>query len=156
MRAIRIIRAPLTSCITLENLISFKPISFICAALGWRLYRQGGLSLIYLYSSKGKERGEEELRGDFTPAFSKYKNICKLKTQELQVRCKWNLHDICTVLAPLIYKKWGCESKGRRGRKQISTKKCHEIKKISTLTSSKSSSENTTEIGIFLLSSETI
>ena len=30
-------------------------------------------------------------------------------------------------------KKWGCEWKGGRGCKQISTKKCYEIKKISTI-----------------------
>ena len=36
---------------------------------------QGGLSLLCLYSSRGKERG---VRGVIMPAFSCYKNICKL------------------------------------------------------------------------------
>ena len=71
---------------------------FIWTAVGWSLRRHGGLSLIYLYSSRGKEIG-------FTPAFCRYGNICKLKTQELQVRCKWNFHHICTTLAPFISQK---------------------------------------------------
>ena len=58
LRSIRIIWAPLTSCITFENVISFEPIFWIWTTLGWRLRRHVGLSLIYLYSSTKKERGE--------------------------------------------------------------------------------------------------
>ena len=108
LRSIRIIWAPLTSCIILENLISFEPIFLIWTALGWSFRRHGELSLIYLYSWRGKEIG-------FTVGFCRYGNICKLKTQELQVRCKWNLHDICTTLAPFISKKRGSEWKDRWG-----------------------------------------
>ena len=42
------------------------------------------------------------------------------------------------------------------GRNQKSTRKCHEIKRISTLTSSKTSLENAKEMGIFSLPSITI
>ena len=33
------------------------------------------------------------VEGSSTPAFCRYENINKLKTQEPQVRCKWNLHE---------------------------------------------------------------
>ena len=42
------------------------------------------------------------------------------------------------------------------GRNQKTTIKCHEIKRISTLTSSKTSSENAKEMDIFSLPSITI
>ena len=42
------------------------------------------------------------------------------------------------------------------GRNQKTTRKCHEIKRISTLTSSKTSLENGKEMGIFSLPSITI
>ena len=43
-----------------------------------------------------------------------------------------------------------------RGRNQKTTRKCHEIKRISTLTSSKTSLENAKEMEIFSLPSITI
>ena len=85
---------------------------------------QGGLSLIYLYSSRGKERG---VRGVIMPAFCCYENICKLKTQEPEARFKWNLPDICTTSTPFISEKMKASMIGRwRGCIQKSTKKCPE------------------------------
>ena len=48
---------------------------------------------------------------------------------------------------------WG---RGRGGHIQKTIKKCHEIKKISTLTSPQNSSENAINVKIFLMSSLTI
>ena len=45
---------------------------------------------------------------------------------------------------------------GGRGHNEKNSRKCHEIKRILTLTSSKASSENTKEMGIFSLPSITI
>ena len=60
--------------------------------------------------------------------------------------CKLNLSQICTTWTPLIYQK--TKDKGVNewvdgGATKKSSRKCHEIKKILTLTSSKTSLETT-------------
>ena len=59
MRSIRNIWAPLTSCSAHENHISFGPIFLFKPHLGNALHRQGELSLICSFCSRGKERGED-------------------------------------------------------------------------------------------------
>ena len=59
-------------------------------------------SLSYIFILQEEKR--EGLGGVIMPAFCSYENICKLKTQEPQVRCKWNLLDICTTSTPFISK----------------------------------------------------
>ena len=71
---------------------------------------QGGLSLIYLYSSREMERG---VRGVIMPPLCCYENICKLKTQEPQPRFKWNLAGICTTSTPFISEKMRASMIGR-------------------------------------------
>ena len=115
---------------------------------------QRGLSLIYLYSSRGKERG---VRDVILPAFCCYKNICKLETQEPKARCKINLPDICTTSKPFISEKMRASMIGWwRGRIQKSTKKCPKTHKILTLTSPKSSLKNAVKAGVFSTASLTI
>ena len=45
---------------------------------------------------------------------------------------------------------------GGWGYNQKNTRKCHEVKRVLTLTSSKTSLENAKEIGVFSLPSKTI
>ena len=102
--------------VSLLKILFHLNLFFIWTAFGWSLRRHGKLSLIYLYSSRGKEIG-------FTPTFCRYQNICKLKTQELQVKCKWNLHDICTTLAPFISKEMRVRMEGQaRGTSKTTPK----------------------------------
>ena len=66
------------------------------------------LSLIYPYSSRGKEIG-------VYACFLQVRKHLQIEIQELQFRCKWNLHDICTISVAFISKKRGSEWKGRQG-----------------------------------------
>ena len=43
----------------------------------------------------------------------KWKNIWKLKTQELQIRYCYNLLSLCATLTPSFTENWGCHSKGK-------------------------------------------
>ena len=113
LRSIRIVWAPLTFCIILENLISFDPI-FLDLNRTWVTLTQarGTLSNISLFFNQKGKMGWGG--GRVTPTFCRHENICKVKTWELKVRCKWNLNDICTTLAPFISQKWGCQWLGGR------------------------------------------
>ena len=111
---------------------------------------QGGLSLIYLYSSIGKVRG---VRCVIMPAFCCYENICKLKTQEPQPKFKWNLPDILIYVPPQhlsFLKKWGRQWLGDRGGTSKNwPKNAQKIYKMSTLTSPRSNLKNAIKLGFF-------
>ena len=89
-----------------------KTYFFIWTALGCRLHRREGLSPIYLYSSRGKERGAG---GVIMPALCSYENICKLKTRNH----KLDVNETCLIYVPpqhlSFQKKWVWQLKGGQG-----------------------------------------
>ena len=72
-----------------------------------------------------------------------------MQTREIQVRCEWNLHDVCTTSTPFINKKWvgqwivGCGG-GELG--EIYKKPWKNAVRLTTLTSPKNNLENAMEV----------
>ena len=95
--------------------------------LGWRLHRQSGLSLIYLYSSRGKERG---IRWCYYACFLQLRK--HLKNWKLR-KCNSDVNETCLT--------------GVASKRII--KKCHEINKFLTLTYLKNSLKNAMKFRFF-------
>ena len=73
---------------------------------------------------------------------------------------KWDINETWPRQIPPEYlpytKKWGCKWMCRRGGHPKNTKKRHKINKISTLTWSNNSLQNTMKVRIFLMQSSTV
>ena len=91
------------------GLISFEPIFFIWTALGWSLRRHRGLSLIYLYSSRGKENG---IYAWFLQVQKHLQIENSGTTGQTYMKLTWHMHHLSTLH---FQKKWRSEWKSTRG-----------------------------------------